>query len=109
MIMAEEAKPAKEAKPAEAKEQPAGAPAPGAAAEAKPAKKAEKKKGKRVRTGRKHFKSDVYKFYKVEGGKATASKKPCPRCGAGTWLAEHKGRLYCGRCTYTIFEKRAKD
>ena len=68
-------------------------------------KKAEKK-GKRVRTGKKHLKTDVYKYYKVEGGKAVTSKQHCPRCGPGTWLADHKGRKYCGRCTYTIFEKK---
>ncbi|RLI96413.1 MAG: 30S ribosomal protein S27ae [Candidatus Aenigmatarchaeota archaeon] len=64
------------------------------------------KKGKRVRTGRKHENVQIYKFYKTEGGKATVSKKPCPRCGPGTWLADHKGRAYCGRCGYTIFSKR---
>jgi len=74
-------------------------------AAAKKAKKAEKR-GKKVRTGRKHQKTDVYKFYKVAGGKAEMTKKHCPRCGSGTWLAQHKGRLYCGRCHYTIFEKR---
>ena len=66
------------------------------------------KKGKRVRTGRKHQKVDVYKLYRIEGGELIRSKKPCPRCGPGTWLAEHKGRLYCGRCSYTIFEKKVQ-
>ena len=27
-------------------------------------------------------------------------KKPCPKCGAGVSLAEHKNRLACGRCGY---------
>ncbi|UCD07935.1 MAG: 30S ribosomal protein S27ae [Candidatus Aenigmatarchaeota archaeon] len=48
----------------------------------------------------------VYKFYQPGGETLTRNKKSCPRCGPGTWLAEHKGRLYCGRCGYTIFEKR---
>ena len=26
--------------------------------------------------------------------------KACPRCGAGTRLAEHKDRLSCGKCGY---------
>ncbi|VVB73461.1 30S ribosomal protein S27ae [uncultured archaeon] len=26
--------------------------------------------------------------------------KSCPRCGAGTRLAEHKDRLSCGKCGY---------
>lgn len=70
------------------------------------ADKKKEKKGKRVRTGKKHFNSNIYKFYKVEAGKAVTGKQPCPRCGPGTWLADHKGRKYCGRCTYTIFEKK---
>lgn len=96
--MAEEAKP--EAKHAGAAE--GAAPAP------KKEDKKAAKKGKRVRTGKKHFNTNVYKFYKVEGGKTVNNKKPCPRCGPGTWLADHKGRLYCGRCTYTIFEKKGQ-
>ena len=81
-------------------EKPAGAPAP----EAKEKKK--EKKGKHVRTGKKHLKIDTYKFYKIEGDKVVVSKKPCPRCGPGTWMADHKGRSYCGRCHYTAFEKK---
>jgi small subunit ribosomal protein S27Ae len=65
------------------------------------------KRGKKVRTGRKHSKTEARKFYKVGGGALERTRKPCPRCGQGTWLAEHKGRLYCGRCGYTIFEKKS--
>lgn len=28
----------------------------------------------------------------------------CPKCGPGVMLANHKGRLYCGKCHY--MEKR---
>ena len=98
---------ADEAKPAEAAAEAAPTPAEGAAPAKKSSKKGIKeKKGKRVRTGRKHENINVYKFYKIEDGKAVNNKKHCPRCGPGTWLAEHKGRKYCGRCSYTIFEKR---
>jgi len=41
-----------------------------------------------------------YKHY--EGGKA--KKKFCPRCGPGVFLADHKNRVYCGRCKYTEFK-----
>ncbi|MFH1780259.1 MAG: 30S ribosomal protein S27ae [Candidatus Micrarchaeota archaeon] len=27
-------------------------------------------------------------------------RKACPKCGAGTNLAEHKDRLSCGKCGY---------
>jgi len=26
--------------------------------------------------------------------------KPCPRCGSGVRLGEHKDRLSCGKCGY---------
>lgn len=66
------------------------------------------KKGgaKKERKGKKPHKnkptSKKYKHY--ENGKA--KKKHCPRCGPGTFLADHKNRLYCGRCHYTEFLKR---
>ncbi len=41
--------------------------------------------------------------YKVEGTKISKIKKECPRCGAGTFMAHHKDRSYCGRCHYTEF------
>ncbi len=44
--------------------------------------------------------------YKIEGNRVVRLKKSCPRCGSGTLMAKHKGRLYCGRCHYTIFEEK---
>ena len=67
---------------------------------------AEEKKGKRQRTGRKHSTVDTYKFYEVSGNELTRKKKSCPRCGPGTFLSEHKGRFYCGKCAYTIFDRK---
>ncbi len=67
---------------------------------------AEEKKGKRQRTGRKHSKVDVYKIYEVKDNKIERKRKFCPRCGPGTFLSEHKGRLYCGKCGYTVFENK---
>lgn len=49
-----------------------------------------------------------YKFYKVEGDKASRTLKTCPRCGPGTFMAKHKDREYCGRCHYTVFSETAK-
>lgn len=46
--------------------------------------------------------SKKYNHYK-DGKK---SKKTCPRCGPGTFLAEHKGRVYCGKCHYTEFTEK---
>ncbi len=68
-------------------------------------KKSVNKKGKRERKGRKHSQVSPKDMYKVSGDKAERARKPCPRCGPGTWLASHKSREYCGRCGYTIIEK----
>ncbi len=68
--------------------------------------KKSEKKGKRIRKGRKHENVKVHKMYKIEGGKVIRQRKSCPRCGDGTFLANHKNREYCGRCGYTIFGKK---
>lgn len=47
--------------------------------------------------------------YKLEGSKITKIKKECPRCGAGTFMARHKDRSYCGRCHYTEFTTAAQQ
>ena len=44
-----------------------------------------------------------YKKYVVSGGKIERKGKFCPKCGAGVFLAQHKDRLYCGKCHYTEF------
>ena len=45
----------------------------------------------------------VYKFYKAQGDKVIRSKRDCPRCGKGTFMAEHKDRFTCGKCGFTEF------
>ena len=48
----------------------------------------------------------VYKFYKVEGeSKIARTKRDCPRCGRGVFMAEHKDRLSCGKCGFTEFPR----
>jgi len=44
--------------------------------------------------------SKLYAIY--ENGKA--KNKYCPKCGEGTFLANHKDRMTCGKCGY--MEKR---
>nr|MBI4157029.1 30S ribosomal protein S27ae [Candidatus Woesearchaeota archaeon] len=41
----------------------------------------------------------IWKKYKVSGDKLERSKI-CPRCGPGTFMADHKDRYYCGKCHY---------
>jgi small subunit ribosomal protein S27Ae len=61
------------------------------------------KKGKKQRTGKKHSSVKTHSFYEIGGEEAVRKRKACPRCGQGTWLGEHNGRLYCGKCGYTEF------
>jgi len=44
-------------------------------------------------------------YYKLEGDKLTRTKKHCPKCGPGVFMAEHKDRTSCGKCGYTEFVK----
>lgn len=72
-------------------------------------KKGEKKvrkRGKKERKGRKHENIKINTLYEVKDSKIARKKKFCPRCGDGVFLAQHKGRLFCGRCSYTEFEKK---
>lgn len=43
------------------------------------------------------------KWEKYSAGK---KGKNCPRCGPGIFLAQHVGRMHCGKCGYTEFNKK---
>ena len=51
----------------------------------------------------KHKNTEAWKYYKIEGDKIVRNKKICPKCGS--FLADHKDRLYCGKCHFTQFKK----
>lgn len=40
-------------------------------------------------------------LYAVKGEQLTRTHKACPKCGPGTFLAEHDDRRSCGHCGYT--------
>ncbi len=65
-----------------------------------------KRREKKQRTGKKHMSVKIHEYYEISGSEVKRKRKTCPRCGPGAWLAEHKGRLYCGKCGYTEFEKK---
>ncbi|NVM01881.1 MAG: 30S ribosomal protein S27ae [Candidatus Helarchaeota archaeon] len=50
----------------------------------------------------------VGKFYKIsEDGKTIKrTRKFCPRCGPGTFMAEMYDRIVCGHCGFTEFKKK---
>jgi small subunit ribosomal protein S27Ae len=50
----------------------------------------------------------VYKFYKGQGDKVIRTKRDCPRCGKGTFMAEHKDRFTCGKCGFTEFTHKGQ-
>ena len=33
-------------------------------------------------------------------------KRECPTCGKGIFLAEHKDRFHCGKCSYSEFKNK---
>jgi small subunit ribosomal protein S27Ae len=45
-------------------------------------------------------------YFKVEGGKVARTRKHCPKCGPGVFMAEHENRVSCGKCGYTEFKKK---
>jgi small subunit ribosomal protein S27Ae len=59
----------------------------------------QKKTEKKATTGR-------WKKYDITGGVLKRKGRPCPKCGSGVWLAEHKDRLSCGKCNYTEFKSK---
>ena len=59
----------------------------------------------------KNIKMRVLKFYKIEGEgedvKVTHERTECPhpKCGAGVFMAAHKNRQTCGKCSLTYVKK----
>ncbi|KAJ6320019.1 hypothetical protein OIU78_015416 [Salix suchowensis] len=54
--------------------------------------------------------STLHLFYKVDdSGKVQRLRKECPNaeCGAGTFMANHFDRHYCGKCGLTYVYKTA--
>jgi small subunit ribosomal protein S27Ae len=79
------------------------------------AKKRKKKtytKPKKIKHKHKKVKLAVLQFYKVDDatGKVTRLRKECPNadCGAGTFMANHFDRHYCGKCGLTyVYNQKA--
>ena len=42
----------------------------------------------------------------VENGKIVRPNRTCPRCGPGTFMANHVDRHHCGKCGKEISKKR---
>ncbi|URD81265.1 ribosomal protein [Musa troglodytarum] len=79
------------------------------------AKKRKKKtytKPKKIKHKKKKVKLAVLQFYKIDDatGKVTRLRKECPNveCGAGTFMANHFDRHYCGKCGLTYVYQKAQ-
>jgi len=77
------------------------------------AKKRKKKtytKPKKIKHKHKKVKLAILQFYKVDdSGKVQRLRKECPNaeCGAGTFMANHFDRHYCGKCGLTYVYQKA--
>jgi ubiquitin-small subunit ribosomal protein S27Ae len=40
-------------------------------------------------------------LYSVKGDTLERTHRSCPKCGPGTFLADHADRRSCGRCGYS--------
>lgn len=49
--------------------------------------------------------SKVWEKYRVEGEKLIRARY-CQRCGAGSFMGEHKDRFYCGKCGMVIMKEK---
>lgn len=63
--------------------------------------KGEKKELKAFVAEKKEKKAGKWQNYKVSGDKLERLKRHCPKCGAGTFMAQHKDRVSCGTCGYS--------
>jgi ubiquitin-small subunit ribosomal protein S27Ae len=47
----------------------------------------------------------IWKLYQASGNRAERKNKFCPKCGTGVFLANHKDRETCGKCSYVNFKE----
>ncbi|MFC1741714.1 30S ribosomal protein S27ae [Nanoarchaeota archaeon] len=50
--------------------------------------------------------SKKYEMYEVAGSELKRKNNTCPKCGTGVFMAKHKNRSTCGKCSYTEFTKK---
>ncbi len=60
---------------------------------------------KKVEKKKKQTKSEFYDT----SGELKRQKKFCPKCGEGVFMAEHKDRFTCGKCSYTEMKQNKTE
>ncbi|NIP35164.1 MAG: 30S ribosomal protein S27ae [Thermoplasmata archaeon] len=48
--------------------------------------------------------AQTQRIYEIKEGHIERKRKECPKCGTGTYMAEHADRRACGKCGYTEFK-----
>ncbi|MBL7050738.1 30S ribosomal protein S27ae [Candidatus Woesearchaeota archaeon] len=56
---------------------------------------------------RKH--SERWNHYSNSSGTLTRNKRFCPKCGPGYFMADHKNRITCGKCSYVEFKGKEPE
>ncbi|MFX1509791.1 MAG: 30S ribosomal protein S27ae [Promethearchaeota archaeon] len=52
----------------------------------------------------------THEYYSVgKDGKLERKRRSCPRCGEGSFMAEHSNRFHCGSCGFTEFKHSKKE
>lgn len=49
-----------------------------------------------------------WELYESSGG-LKRKNKSCPKCGQGTFMAQHKDRYTCGKCNYSEFISKSEQ
>ncbi len=62
-------------------------------------------KEKTVKKESKKVKKTKQALFEVSGGTLKRKNRYCPKCGPGVFMATHKDRFACGRCSYTEWKK----
>jgi len=74
--------------------------------------------GDKKKPRRKRKPVNVWKFFETQekqsfsgekGDSVVRKRKSCPKCGQGVFMAQHKGRITCGKCGYSEFESKKKE
>ena len=40
------------------------------------------------------------KLFQVQGNKLVRTRRQCPKCGPGVFMAQHEDRSHCGKCGF---------
>jgi small subunit ribosomal protein S27Ae len=48
--------------------------------------------------------AQTQRLYEIKDTHLERKRKECPKCGTGTYMAEHADRRACGKCGYTEFK-----